>query len=165
MPGETIMSRLIDQNLRHNISSQPTRTLAATLKGLRHDRRMTIYQLGSIATVPASLISGLENGSRTIGENNATKIGKALGLSGHELEQFVYLALNEAAGKVLSEFQPYPAEVLNLVATELKKTGIGPESVNRCSIHNALTKTPNGRASLTLNNGSTVLIKVEVTRE
>lgn len=99
------------------------------LKTLRKQQHLTIYKLGELADVPFTLISALENNRRSIGENNATKIGKALGLEGHQLREFVFLALNDAQGKILEEYHGYPADLLNLLPTILKDAGVEPGDI------------------------------------
>jgi len=101
-----------------------TLTFGQKLKQLRLQQSLTIYKLASLAGVPFTLISALENNRRPVGVNNATKIGRGLGLSGQWLRDFVYLALNNATGKVLEEFRAYPANLLNLLPTILADAGI-----------------------------------------
>src|SRR4051812_11505941 len=107
-------------------------TFSEKLNSLRRDCKLTVYQLAARAGVPQSLISGLSTSNRVIGENNARKIGEALQLSGDELESFIYLAINACSEKVLQDSKRYPAEILNLIATELQSFGITAETINRC---------------------------------
>lgn len=99
-------------------------TFGQKLKSLRQKQGLTIYKLASLAGVPFTLISALENSRKTVGVNNATKIGRGLGLSGQWLRDFVYLAVNNSKSKVLEEFQNYPADLLNLLPSILKDAGI-----------------------------------------
>ena len=109
-----------------------TETFGERLNELRGKRNLTVQQLANRASVPATLISGLQTNNRRIGENNARKIGKALQLTGAELESFVYQAINTSEERVLESSKGYPAEVLNLLANELRQSGIEPEKVIRC---------------------------------
>jgi transcriptional regulator with XRE-family HTH domain len=137
-----------------------------TLGTLRNERDLTIYQLAEAADVPATLISALQHGNRTVGENNATKIGTALGLSGAALQDFVFLALNDAKGKVLEQYRAYPAEVLNLVAITLQAAGIAAHQISRCTLHPASANGNEGAdALLYLTHGKTASINVEVTQQ
>jgi transcriptional regulator with XRE-family HTH domain len=138
-------------------------TFAQTLNRLRKERGLTNEQLAKAARVPSTLISGLQNNNRTIGENNAARIGKALGLFGDTLRDFVFLALNEARGKVLEEYRTYPAEVINLVAIGLQAAGISANEISHCDLH-PVSKNRNNDADalLYLNNGKTASINVEV---
>ncbi|MEP6668798.1 MAG: helix-turn-helix transcriptional regulator [Chthoniobacter sp.] len=134
------------------------------LHTLRTRLNLTTKQLAVKATVPESLICGLQAGSRTIGENNARKIGTALGLTGAPLEEFVYLAINNAKEKVLDEYKGYPAEVLNLVAHELQQSGIAPEMVNRCVRHPKLQDGLNPHAAVFLKDGRSALIEINISQ-
>ena len=77
-----------------------------------------------MARVPETLVSGLQNDSRKIGEVQATRIGKALGLSGNELQEFVYVALNESKGRLLNSSKIYCAEILNYLPNLIAINGI-----------------------------------------
>lgn len=140
-----------------------TETFGKKLNALRKNRNLTVQQLADKARVPATLISGLQNHNRQVGENNATRIGAALGLESDELQEFVYMAINNSGEKVLEDFKHYPAEVLNLVAGELMASGISSEDVNRCVIRPRLNDaTPN--AAVFLKDGQRALIEIKVTR-
>jgi hypothetical protein len=90
--------------------------------------------LARLAEVPESLISGLQNDNRRVGEYQAIKIGKALKLHGEQLEQFIYDAINGCTEKVLNEAKPYPSRLLNLVALQLHRAGILAESISDCTV-------------------------------
>lgn len=134
-------------------------TFANKLSDLRTTRGFTSTELAHRAGVPQSLICGLQKQNRVIGEYAARKIGKALQLSGNELEDFVYLAINDCSDKVLQAFKDYPAEVLNLIAGELKAFGIPANKISRCVRH---PKGDGADAGLYLNDGTQALIKLEV---
>lgn len=138
-------------------------TFANRIITLRKERNLAVKELALKAQVPATLISGLQSGQRTIGENNARKIGIALQLAENELEDFVYLALNEAVGRVLECHRAYPAEVLNLVAGELRAAGIAPADINGCEL---LPKSEENtsKAEIYLENGKSDLITVKIAR-
>lgn len=125
------------------------------LTRLRAQANLTTVELAELADVPRSLISGLENRTRRIGEIQATRLGKALGLSGGELYEFIYLAINTCTEKVLSESKGYPAEVLNLLAHELRAAGILPEQVNACAVNGA-------NVSLLLENGKQATLEAKL---
>ena len=102
------------------------------LTRLRQDARLTNLQLADRAGVPRSLISGMENGKRCMGEIQARRVGIALGLVGEALEDFIFRAMSECTEKVLAESQAYPAQILNLLARKLRQAGIIPELVAGC---------------------------------
>jgi transcriptional regulator with XRE-family HTH domain len=134
------------------------------LNDLRTEKNLTVQQLADRADVNPTLISGLQNNNRTIGENNARRIGVALGLTGIELEDFIYLAINAAKEKVLDEFKSYPAEVLNLVAHELCQSGIAPDMVNRCIRNPKLQGGLNPNAAVYLKDGRSALIEINISQ-
>jgi transcriptional regulator with XRE-family HTH domain len=108
--------------------------LSSQLSRLRKTACLTNEQLATRAGVPRSLIAGLQSGKRRIGELQARKIGNALRLSGDVLEEFVMLAINNCSEKVLQESRSYPAELLNILARQLRKAGILPEQIGGCII-------------------------------
>jgi len=116
------------------------------LSNLRIEAQLTNQELADDAAVPASLIAGLQSGKRRIGEFQATKIGKALNLEGAALEQFVYDAINNCTEKVLEESKGYPAELLNLLARQLRQAGVLPNNVTGWSVQK-------NAADLVLTNG------------
>jgi transcriptional regulator with XRE-family HTH domain len=142
-----------------------TETFGEKLNTLRSRLELTTLQLATRASVPQSLISGLQAGSRRIGEDNARKIGMALELSDWELEEFVYLAINDSAEKVLDEYKGYPAEVLNLVAAELQQSGIQAQDVGRCVLHPKLRNGDSPDAAVYLRDGRSVIIEVKVRQQ
>ena len=137
-------------------------TFGERLNTLRSRLRLTTQQLAARANVPQSLISGLQTGNRRIGEDNARKIGQALGLNAWEMEEFIYLAINDSAEKVLNGHKRYPAEVLNLVAAELHQNGIAPEEVGRCILHPTLGNGQTPDAAIYLRDGRSATIEVKI---
>ena len=135
-----------------------------TLNTLRKQKNLTVQQLADRAEVNPTLISGLQRHNRTIGENNARRIGEALELTGKDLEEFIYLALNAAKDRVLFEHRCFPAEILNLVAHELQQSGIGPEMVNRCVLNPILHGGLNPDAAVYLKDGRSALIEIKVSQ-
>ena len=113
---------------------------------LRKQSNLTTLELAELADVPRSLISGLENNTRRIGEMQATRLGTALGLDGQELQEFIYLAINTCTEKVLVESKGYPSEIINLVTRQLRQAGILPEQVDAYEVDGS-------NISLLLNNG------------
>lgn len=99
-------------------------SFAKQLQELRKEKLLTVKELGDRAKVPSTLISGLQSGQRSVGENNATRIGQALGLEGDQLRAFVYAALNEAKRKALSAANEYPSEIVNHLPFMLHSAGI-----------------------------------------
>ena len=138
------------------------KSFGQTLSDLRVKQNLTVQQLADRADVNPTLISGLQNNNRTIGENNARRIGRALELTGTELDAFVYLAINAAKDRVLEAFRTYPAEVINLVALELNRAGIGPDVVSRCVLHPKLQDGLTPDAAIYLKDGRSALIEIKV---
>src|SRR5437660_10008555 len=101
-------------------------TFANRLNYLRLANNLTMQELAKLAGVSQPLISNLLHGHRVIGECTARKIAAALQLQGEELENFVYLAINNCTQKVLNSSKAYPAEILNCIAGELNALGISP---------------------------------------
>ena len=95
----------------------------------RKTLRLKGKELSKRACVPETLVSGLQNDSRKIGEIQATRIGKALGLSGNDLLEFVYLALNESKGRLLNSSKLYCAEILNYLPNLIAIHGITAEEI------------------------------------
>jgi len=123
-----------------------TRRKALRLKGKELSKR---------ACVPQTLVSGLQNDSRKIGEVQATRIGKALGLSGNDLLEFVYVALNESKGRLLNSSKIYCAEILNYLPNLIAIHGIRAEEiVDTVILEEGI--------ALTLENGSTATVSARV---
>ena len=104
------------------------------LTTLRTDARLTNRELARLSDVPASTVAGLQTGSRRVGEYQARKLGKAFNLGGEELEEFVLQAINGCAEKILTASLPYPSHLLNLLAVQLKKAGIGAEAIHNFEV-------------------------------
>jgi len=113
--------------------------------------------------VNPTLVSGLQNSRRQIGENNARRLGVALNLSGRELENFVYAAINECSEKIMENCKPYPAEVLNLCAKHLQEQGINADNVTRCVLKPKLQDGKEPDAIVYMNDGRTALIELKIT--
>ena len=123
-----------------------TRRKALRLKGKELSKR---------ACVPETLVSGLQNDSRKIGEVQASRIGKALGLSANELQEFVYMALNESKGRLLNSSKIYCAEILNYLPNLIAIHGITAEGIADASIFENHIK-------LSLKSGSTATVSALV---
>lgn len=132
---------------------------SSQLHKLRTDAKLTNLELARLAGVPESLISGLQNGNRRVGEYQARKIGRALKLTGDELEQFVYTAINTCTEKVLGDAKAYPSQLLNLVALQLHRAGISADSIFDCDI----SGNPYGQdVTLMLGGGKTATLKTQL---
>jgi transcriptional regulator with XRE-family HTH domain len=99
------------------------------LTQLRTSAGLSNRELGVKAEVPRTLIAGLQSGRRRVGEYQASKIGKALGLHNEDLDAFILLAVNTCTEKVLKEAQDYPSTFINLIAKQLRLAGILPHDV------------------------------------
>lgn len=120
---------------------------------------MTNAELAQRAGVPESFISGLQNDNRRVGEYQARKIGRALNLHGERLEVFVLRAIDTSTEKILNEAKPYPAELLNLLAMQLRSAGIHAEAIHAFNI----TGDENEQdIHLTLNSGKQVTLKTQL---
>lgn len=126
---------------------------------LRTKARLTNEQLAALANVPESLISGLQNNNRRVGELPAIRIGKALNLTGEDLEHFIYLAINTSSRKVLNEAKGYPAQLLNLLAVQLRQAGILAESIRDYAV---LGDEHQQDVTLTLNSGKKAILKTQL---
>ncbi|MFZ4441582.1 MAG: hypothetical protein ACOYOS_24500 [Syntrophales bacterium] len=104
------------------------------LSKLRRKASLTNVQLSELAPVSRSLIGGLQSGKRVAGEYQAKKLGIALGLEGAELDAFIFSGINRCSEKVLQDSQPYPAELLNLLARQLKLAGVSPDKISNCVV-------------------------------
>lgn len=107
---------------------------SSQLYRLRTNAKLTNAELAQRADVPESFISGLQNDNRRVGEFQARKIGKALNLHGERLEEFVLRAIDTCTKKVLEEARDYPAELLNLLAKQLRRAGIYAEAIEAFDI-------------------------------
>lgn len=106
-----------------------TEAFADKLSRMRKDAGLTNRNLAARASVPSSLIAGLQSGHRRVGEFQARKIGKALALDGPELDGFVLDAVNTCTEKVLSEAKEYPSLFVNFIAKQLRSAGITPQDL------------------------------------
>jgi len=104
------------------------------LSKLRRKACLTNVQLSELAPVSRSLIGGLQSGKRVAGEYQVKKLGIALGLEGAELNAFIFSGINRCSEKVLQDSQPYPAELLNLLARQLKLAGVSPDKISSCVV-------------------------------
>jgi transcriptional regulator with XRE-family HTH domain len=129
--------------------------LSTVIKAKRKALYLSGKELSKRACVPETLVSGLQNDSRKIGEVQATRIGKALGLSGNELQEFVYVALNESKGRLLNSSKIYCAEILNYLPNLIATHGIGAEEIVDAVILEE-------GIALTLENGSTATVSASV---
>ena len=120
------MTTIVD---RAKFSNKMNKEFASRLTSLRARAQLTNRELARLSDVPASTVAGLQTGSRRIGEYQARKLGRAFNLSGEELEEFVLQAINGCTEKVLTDSLPYPSHLLNLLAVQLKKAGIGAEAI------------------------------------
>ena len=105
------------------------------LTQLRTSAGLSNRELAVKASVPHSFIAGLQSGKRRVGELQANKIGKALGLKGNELESFVLSAVNTCTEKVLNDAKEYPSSFINLVARQLRMAGISPQTLRNYQVN------------------------------
>lgn len=129
-----------------------------TLNTLRRSAQLTNRELARKAKVPESLISGLQNGNRRVGETNARQIAHALELTGEQLEDFVLEAIDTSTRKLLKEAQDYPSRLLNLVAHQLRRAGVVPELVTNYTV----TGNEQDRVTLLLADGRKALIAMNL---
>ena len=132
-------------------------TFGNRLNKLKIARGLSSVELARKAGISEGLLSGLIHDQRVIGEYAAKKIGNALQLTGSELEEFVYAAINNCSEKVLEASKHYPAELINLVASRLQESGITPDEINRC-----VRKEDGADAALTLKDGRQATISLEL---
>ncbi len=71
----------------------------------------------------------------------------------------MYLAINDCSEKVLQRSKNYPAEILNLIATELLEIGIVPDKIRKCT---RKPQNDKAKASLFLDDGTEAFINLEV---
>ena len=129
--------------------------LSTVIKAKRKALYLSGKELSKRACVPETLVSGLQNDSRKIGEVQATRIGKALDLSGNELQEFVYMALNESKGRLLNSSKIYCAEILNYLPNLISIHGIRAEEIADAAILKEGIK-------LSLKSGSTATVSAHV---
>ena len=135
---------------------QNIKSFSEQLSTLRQNAQLTNQELADDAHVPASLIAGLQSGKRRIGEYQARKIGKALNLTGADLESFIFNAINNCSEKVLEESKGYPAELLNLLARQLRLSGVLPNNVTGWNVQK-------NAADLVLSNGGKAHLETVLT--
>ena len=97
---------------------------------------LTAKELSKRASVSESLLSGLQNGNRKIGEKQASRIANALELTGSDKLEFVYLAMNESSDRLLESSRAYPVEVLNQLPLFLKSSGISSSAIQESRFNN-----------------------------
>jgi hypothetical protein len=132
---------------------------SSQLYRLRTNAKLTNAGLAQRADVPESLISGLQNDNRRVGEYQARKIGRALNLHGERLEEFVLRAIDTSTEKILNDAKPYPAELLNLLAMQLRGAGIHADAIHAFDI----TGSQNVQdIHLTLNSGRQATLKTQL---
>jgi transcriptional regulator with XRE-family HTH domain len=129
-----------------------------SLNTLRRRAQLTNRELARKARVPESLISGLQNGNRRVGETNARQIAEALELSGEQMEEFVLQAIDTSTRKLLKDAQGYPSALLNLVASQLRRAGVMPDLVTNYAVAGA----DQDRVTLLLADGRKALIAMSL---
>lgn len=134
-------------------------SFSTQLKTLRANAQLTNHELARLADVPESLISGLQNDNRRVGEYQARKIGNALQLRGEALEQFIYDAIDTCTEKVMAEFKGYPAQLLNLIAMQLRQAGIQADSIRGCTVEGGNHEQD---VTIDLSDGRNILLKTEL---
>ena len=132
-------------------------TFGNKLNNLKIARGLSSAELARKCGISEGLLSGLIRDRRVIGEYQAKKIGNALQLTGNELEEFVYAAINNCSEKVLKSSKQYSAELINLVTSKLQESGITPDEINRC-----VRKENGADAALTLKDGRQATISLEL---
>jgi transcriptional regulator with XRE-family HTH domain len=119
------------------------------IKNKRTELNLTSKELSKLSRVSESLLSGLQSGTRRIGEKQAYRIASALGLEEDEHCKFVFAAMNESTQRLLESSRSYPVEILNFLPTLLRNRGIPPDSILNSS---ALEE----RIEISLSNGKTL---------
>lgn len=104
------------------------------LKSKRKELGLTSKELSELASVPESLLSGVQTGNRRIGEKQASRIASGLGLLEDEHSDFVFMAMNESRDRLLDLSEDYPVETLNFLPMLLRKMGISPEMISESRI-------------------------------
>ena len=100
---------------------QNIKSFSEQLSTLRQNAQLTNQELADDAHVPASLIAGLQSGKRRIGEYQARKIGKALNLTGADLESFIFNAINNCSEKKFTcDYLPQVDRSVNTANAETK---------------------------------------------
>ena len=132
---------------------------SSRLTTLRTDARLTNRELARLSDVPESTVAGLQTGSRRVGEYQARKLGKAFNLAGEELEEFVLQAINGCTEKILTDSLPYPSHLLNLLAVQLKKAGIGAEAIRAFEVSGDEQKQD---VKFTLGSGKSVTLTTQL---
>ena len=122
---------------------------------LRQRANLSNAELAELADVPRSLVGGLQSGQRCVGEYQAIKLATALGLHGLEYDNFILLAINQCSKKILTVTKDYPAELLNRLALQLRKAGIGPEQLHDCTV-------VGDAVSLVLENGKQIRLETNL---
>ena len=105
------------------------------LTQLRTSAGLSNRELAVKAEVPRTLIAGLQSGRRRVGEYQASKIGKALGLHNEDMDSFVLSAVNTCTEKVLNDAKEYPSSFINLVARQLRMAGISPQTLRNYQVN------------------------------
>lgn len=100
----------------------------------RKELGLTSKELSKRASVSESLLSGLQNGNRRIGEKQASRIATALGLKGWEKSDFIFMAMNLSSKRLLESSREYPVEILNSLPILLINKGISPTQISGARI-------------------------------
>jgi len=95
---------------------------------------LTSKELSRRASVSESLLSGLQNGNRRIGEKQATRLASALELRDWENSDFIFMAMNESSQRLLESSKDYPVEILNSLPFLLRNNGISAEEISSARI-------------------------------
>jgi transcriptional regulator with XRE-family HTH domain len=110
------------------------KTFKELLREERQRAQLSGKQLAELANVPESLISGLQTGTRRIGEKQAARIANALSLSEPKFSRFIFTAMNESEERLLSCASRYPVEALNFVPLFMNESGVLSSQITQCNI-------------------------------
>ena len=121
----------------------------------RKELGLTSKELSKQAFISESLLSGLQNGNRRIGEKQASRIATALRLSGDEHREFIFLAMNGSGKRLLESSKNFPVEVLNSLPCLLRNKGIAPENINSSRIFDRFLE-------ISLQTGEVIRVSVNI---
>ena len=118
-------------------------------------------QLAQKAGVPRTLVCDARNNKKKVGQTQSTKLGKALGVTGNDLQSFIFSAMNAAHDKLLEEYTDTPAEIVNLLPQQLKLAGIKPGDFSECKI---VATEGECHVAITMCDGRKVMLETKLRR-
>jgi transcriptional regulator with XRE-family HTH domain len=123
------------------------RRFGSLLAQLRHQKSLTLVQLGEKINLSHSGITAIEKGHRAVGSNLATRLAEALDISGEAREEFMMMAAATCVHqRLVGSAQSADPFVVHYVVKALDRVGTTVDRIQSAKLVQSSVNTPeNGR--------------------